>query len=318
MMNRIARSVLSLALSGGLVACGDDGNSGDGDGGTVIDASFAEQDSANFGRDGGPVEFFTELWYSVDDRLVQIVLNKGDGSVMEFKQTVVEGLPLGQNALTMLDDGSLLGARLSDEDDLTYLYHIATPPRAGEAVTPTALGIMSDSLMIEGLYTDCDGRVYGMDTGSDVSSSDGNRLLLFTADFLAGDFTYQIVSDLSSATVADIDDMGPAIVDNVIQDNPGLAIDSGTVYDFDYQSGTGTVAGAGGTWGIHALGAELFNDSVARLYVFNSDAELFEMDPVDYSLSSVLGTGPTDVDRFAGWSGLAGPLTECDSGFVID
>jgi hypothetical protein len=56
----------------------------------------------------------------------------------------------------------------------------------------------------------------------------------------------------------------------------------------------------------------LFTDSTARLYLFNIDAELFEADPVDLALSGVLVTGPTPAgDAPAGWSGLAGPLTEC-------
>ena len=315
-MKILAGSVLSFALA--TAACGDDGT-GQHIGGP--DASTGDQDAAtNSNADAAPnaVPIFTELWYSVDDRLVRIVLDATNGAVVEFTETMVAGLPVGQNGLTMLDDGSLLGARLSDADDLTYFYHIATPPRDGGAVSPVSLGTMADDLMLEGLYTDCDGRVYGMDTGTDTSSSDGNRLLRFTADYLAGDFTYQVVSDLSSATVADIDDMGPAIVDNVIKDNPGLAIDSGTVYDFNYETGTGTESGSGGTWGIHALGKELFTDSIARLYVLNSGGQLFEMNPSNYNLSSALGTGPTDVTGYAGWSGLTGPLTECDSGFVID
>ncbi len=303
-------------------ACGDDaGGNGGGDGGLDGDATPGQEDASVDNRPDAqpPLILYTELWYSVDDRLVRIVLSTADGSVVEFKQSTVAGLPLGQNAITMMDDGSILGARLSDDDNLSYLYHIAAPPRAGEpAVTPTALGVMKDDLMLEGLYTDCEGRLYAMDTGTDNGSSDGNRLLLFTGNPLAGDFTYQVVSDLSSATVADIDDMGPAIVNNEIIDNPGLAIDSGTVYNFDYQTGTGTVSGAGGTWGIHALGKQLFDDATARLYLLNRDAELFEMDPGNSSVSAVLGTGPTDVDGFSGWSGLAGPLTECDSGFEID
>ena len=313
-MKLVSFAILSSCLA--LGGCGDDAGM---DGGQAVDASPNDGDGAGNLPDGGqPVTLYTELWYSVDDRLVRIVLDTADGSVVEFQETIVAGLALGQNALTMLDDGSLLGARLSDADNLTYLYHVASPPRDSAAVTPTLLGVMSDDLRLEGLYTDCDGRVYAMDTGSDNSNSDGNRLLRFTGNPVASDFSYQVVSDLSAATVADIDDMGPAIVNNEIIDNPGLAIDSGTVYNFDYQTGTGTESGAGGTWGIHALGKELFVDQVARLFVLNRDGELFEMNPANSSLSGVLGTGPTDVQGFSGWSGLAGPLTECDSGFEID
>jgi hypothetical protein len=315
-MTFLKYTILSSILC--LGACGDDA----GGAGSGADASTSGEVDAsvnpNLPDAAPPVTLYTELWYSVDDRLVRVVLDTADGSVVEFQQTTLMGLALGQNAITMLDDGSILGARLSDSDNLSYLYHIASPPRDGGAVTPTLLGVMADDLRLEGLYTDCDGRVYAMDTGTDNSSSDGNRLLRFTGNPLASDFSYQVVSDLSSATVADIDDMGPAIVGNEIIDNPGLAIDSGTVYNFDYQTGTGTESGAGGTWGIHALGKELFVDGIARLYVLNKDAELFEMDPTNSTLSAVLGTGPTDVMGYSGWSGLAGPLTECDSGFEID
>lgn len=218
----------------------------------------------------------------------------------------------------MLEDGSLVMGRLSKADFKTYFYHVPVPPRDGSAITPVPLGIMIDDLMLEGLYTDCDGRLYGMDTGVDDGSAEGNRLLRFTGDFLAGDFSYVVVSDLATATVADIDDMGPAIVNNEIRDQPGLAIDTGQVHAFDFETGSGTMVGTGGTWGIHALGKQLFTDSTARLYVLSSDAQLYEMDPVSYTTSPSLGTGPTPNEGNAGWSGLAGPLTECDSGFVVD
>ena len=317
-MKLLKRSLLSFGLGLFVSGCGDPHIGGQD--ASLTDAAPSEVDASTTWRpDATPsIPIYTELWYSVDDRLVHIVLDPANGGVLEFKETIVAGLALGHNTLTMLDDGSLLGARLSKEDNLSYFYHIALPPRDGSPVTPQLLGVMPESIRLEGLYTDCDGRVYGMDTGTDNGDSNGNRLLRFTGNYLGGDFSYQVVSDLSSAVVADIDDMGPGIVDNAIKDNPGLAIDSGTVYEFNYETGTGTQAGAGGTWGIHALGKELFADSVARLYLLNSDAELFEMDPNNYSLSGVLGTGPTNVMGSAGWSGLAGPLTECDSGFEID
>lgn len=316
-----ALSSLLFASSLAVVACGGGGGASPdaGGGGSDGDAGSGADASSTPGADAAvAVPIFTELWYSVDDRLIRVVLDTADGSVVELVPTMLAGMEVGHNCLTMLDDGSLLGARLSEADGLTYLFHIAAPPRDGGTATATQLGVMPDTIKLEGLYTDCDGRVYAMDTGADASSSTGNRLLRFTGDFLNSDFNFTVVSDLSSATVADIDDMGPAIVDNEIKDNPGLAIDSGTVYDFDYETGTGTMSGAGGDWGIHALGKELFTDGTARLYVLNSNAELFEMDPNTYALSDVLVTGPGDVNGFAGWSGLAGPLTECDSGFDVD
>ena len=81
--------------------------------------------------------------------------------------------------------------------------------------------------------------------------------------------------------VADIDDMGPGITGNEISDNPGLAIDTSNIYAFNYESGTGSQVGNGGTYGIHALGGPLFTDGTARLYVLSIDAELFRFDPGD-------------------------------------
>jgi hypothetical protein len=175
---------------------------------------------------------------------------------------------------------------------------------------------MPEGIMLEGLYTDCDGRVYGMDTGVDDSSAEGNRLLRFTGDVTAGDFTFVVVSDLATADVADIDDMSPGIDDNQITDNPGLAIDTGNIYAFNYETGSGTQVAQAGTFGIHALGGPLFSDAVSRLYVLNENAELFQIDPIDFSSSGVLGTGPTPAQGPPGWSALAGPLTNCETGFT--
>ncbi len=305
---------LILALAG---ACAHDMGNGDGTGdggaGGDGDSGMGSQTDAKVSAPQ-----YAELWYSADTYLVYIPLDVDTGAAKPFVASPINGdLPLGQNAITMLDDGSLIGARLSKADSKTYFYYIADPPRDGSAVTPVPLGIMPDGLMLEGLYTDCDGRLYGMDTGVDDSSADGNRLLRFTGDFLAGDFSYIVISDLATADVADIDDMGPGIDNNEITDNPGLAIDTGNVYTFNYETGSGTPAGSGGTWGIHALGKDLFTDQLARLYVLTKDAELYEMDPVSYQLSGVLGTGPATAQGNAGWSGLAGPLTDCDSGFTI-
>lgn len=59
-----------------------------------------------------------------------------------------------------------------------------------------------------------------------------------------------------------------------------------------------------------------FSDGTSRLYVLNSNAELFELDPVGYASSGVLGTGPTPAQGTPGWSALAGPLTNCTTGFT--
>jgi hypothetical protein len=224
---------------------------------------------------------------------------------------------VGQNSITMLEDGSLFGARLSNTDFLTRFWHVPDPPRDGGAIVPVELGTMPESIMLEAVYTDCDGRLYGMDTGIHVSTTEGNRLIRFTGDYLAGEFDYEVVSDWSLGDVPDIDDLGPGIGGlGEITDNPGFAIDSGDVYLFDYGVGNGTLAGPGGTWGIHALGGALFDDGVSRLYLLDMDANVYEMDPVTYVVSGVLGTGPAVTNGLPGWSGLSGPLTNCISGFV--
>jgi hypothetical protein len=273
--------------------------------------------SLTVGSGGADVAQFAELWYSVDQLLVYVSISDVDGAVVQSQTSnITTSAELGQCALTMLADGSLLGARLSDNDQQTYLFHVPEPPRDGSDVTPVALGIMPDKIMLEGLYTDCDGRIYAMDTGVDASSSTGNRLLRFTGDVLQGDFSFAVVTDLGNADVADIDDMSPGIKNNTITDNPGLGIDSGEIYDFNYDTGTGTKVADGGTWGIHALGGPLFLDGVSRLYVLSQDADLYEIDPQTFTLSASLFTGPTPTKGHAGWSGLAGPLTDCETGFV--
>jgi hypothetical protein len=301
-----------------LAACGantgtdlDAGNGSD-DGGSGNDSGGGEPDAL-------VVPQYAELWYAIDDQLVYIPLDPATGDVVEFKASPITGITLapGQSMLTMLGDGSLMAGRQDQVANETTLFHIPSPPRDGSPAVAVPIGVMPNGINLEGLYTDCDDRLYGMDTGVNVSSAEGNRLLRFTGDYRAGDLTFVVVSDLENAVVADIDDMSPGIVDNEIRDNPGLAIDTSDVYVFDFETGTGTLAGRGGTWGIHALGKELFTDGKARLYVLASDATLYRMDPVTYELSPPLGTGPSFVSPNPGWSGLAGPLTACDSGFIL-
>ncbi|PRP91465.1 hypothetical protein ENSA7_82330 [Enhygromyxa salina] len=254
------------------------------------------------------------LWYSVEDRLMYIEIDENDGSVVQLvTSTITTPLVDGQNGLTMLEDGSLLGSRESANG--TQIFHVAEPPTEASEIEVEVIGNVPDNVRVEALYTDCQGLVYLMDTGVNVSSAEGNRLLRFTGDYLAGDLGFEVITDLQMASVADIDDMGPGI-DGMgeITDGIGFAIDSGHVYEFNYNTGTGTEIGSGGTWGIHALGGPLFTDGTARLYLLNMDAELFEADPVDLGLSPILVTGPTpNGDAAPGWSGLAGPLTECES-----
>ncbi len=287
-----------------------DGDSGDGDG---------DGDSGDGDGDGDPLPVdplwgSPNLWYSVEDRIHYIEISPADGSVVQLvTSTITTPLIDGQNGLTMLEDGSLVGSRESAEG--TQIYHIPEPPVEPSEIEVDILGMVPDNLRIEALYTDCQGLVYLMDTGVHVSSAEGNRLLRFTGDYLAGDLSYEVITDLQMASVADIDDMGPGIDDmGQITDGDGFAIDSGQVYDFDYNTGTGMLLGPGGTWGIHALGGPLFDDGVARLYLLDQEARLFEADPVTLALSDVLLTGPEPAgDAEPGWSSLAGPLTECES-----
>jgi hypothetical protein len=255
---------------------------------------------------------FPELWYSVDQSLVRVEL-AADGTVAKIQSSTSSlTLDSGQNAITMLKDGSILLSRLSSDDHQSHFFHIANPPRDGSPVTPKSLGVMPNKIMIEGLYTDCEGRLYAMDTGADDSSGTGNRLLRFTGDVTASDYAFVQVSDLATADVADIDDMGPGInSDNKIVDNPGLAIDTGDVYAFNFETGKGNKVGQAGTFGIHALGGSLFGDKKSRLYVMNDSAEIFELNPTTFAASNALGKGPKSDRGPSGWSSLAGPLTDC-------
>lgn len=270
--------------------------------------------STGWEEEPDPLWVNPNLWYAVENKLHYIEIDPADGTVVRLvTSTITTELIDGQNGITMLEDGSLLGSR--ERAGETQIFHVPEPPTEPSTIEVTVLGVVPDELRIEALYTDCQGLVYLMDTGSDTSSADGNRLIRFTGDYLAGDLAYEVITDLENASVADIDDMGPGIdEDGEITDGQGFAIDSGTVYDFDYNTGTGTSIGMGGTWGVHALGGPLFDDGRARLYLLDRDAELVEADPVDLTLSPVLVTGPApEGDAAPGWSSLAGPLTECES-----
>lgn len=261
-----------------------------------------------------------QLWYSIEDLLVYIELNQADGTVAQLVTSTILNDPtimgtINSCSLTMLPDGSLLGGR--GIGGQTRLFHIPQPPTGGEDVEVVALGDMPDNIYIEALYTDCDGRVYLMDSGEDSVSNIGNRLLRFTGDYLAGDLSYEVITDLMVAVSADIDDMAPGLdARGAVIDNPGFGIDSGSVYALDYTTGTGTMLGIAGTYGIHTLGGPLFDDGVSRLYVLNVDAEVFEVDPITLAPSPVLATGPSLASGGPpGDTGFAGPLTDCQTGF---
>lgn len=312
---------------------GDTGAGGDSDGdsdteggansdtGIVEDPDGGVEDSDTGPDTGHKAPIYPELWYASGNLLVYVEIDPSDGTVMQVVSSEISGVEMGFNSITMLEDGSLVGARISDGEISTRLYHVPDPPRDGSPVTAVDLGTMADSIGIEALYTDCEGRLYAMDTGVNIGSFEGNRLLRFTGDYLAGDFEYTVVSDLATADVADIDDMGPGIDgEGKIIDNPGMAIDTATVYDFNFETGQGTDMGGRvsdkDSWGIHTLGAPLFEDRTPRVYILNQDGELFMLDMAGYTLSQVLMQGPEVQGTQRGRSGLAGPLTECETGFT--
>lgn len=300
--------------------------------------STSENDSTDDGfifdlgspDDPDPVEPPTpSLWYAVSNMLVHIELDPAHGASAQANvHTITNDPPLlfddtVFSAITMLDDGSLLGARTTDEPadaQRTQLYHIPVLPTGGQTVQAVILGDLPNQIMIEALYTDCDGNVYLMDSGVDLGSSEGNRLLRFTGDFLNLDFSYAIITDLTNAMLEDIDDMSPGIDGNGdITDNPGLAIDTSNVYalDFTDNMGNGDFQGTAGTFGIHALGGALFDDGVSRLYVMDDDARLYLVTNLeDLTLSDPLVTGPPvpGAPR-RGMTGITGPLTDCVSAF---
>ena len=299
---------------------GDMTTTGDGDG-DMTTTGDGDGDMTTTGDGDGDVEppnpLWNEpnLWYSQEDKLVYIKLDPADGSVVELvNNTITTPLFNGFGGITMLDDGSLLGSRVL-EDVGTQIFYVAEPPLVQSEVEVEILGMVPDQLLIEALYTDCQGLVYLMDSGVDWSNAIGNRLIRFSGDYLGGDLSYEVITDLENAQVADIDDLGPGIDEmGEITDGTGFAIDSGTVYLFDYNTGTGDSLGMGGTYGSHALGGPLFDDLTARLYLLDIDAQLFEADPMTLDLSDVLVVGPPEVDApVPGWSGLTGPLTECET-----
>ncbi len=276
--------------------------------------------------DGDPLWHTPNLWYSVDKSLMYIELSPVDGSVVGLVHNALmadEVLFHGQNGLTMLEGGALLGSREAAMG--TQIYYVPDPPVLAD--TPAQaffLGMVPNDgqnqpIRVEALYTDCDGRVYLMDTGVDVTNSIGNRLLRFTGDYLAGDLAFEVITNLQNASVGDIDDMSPGIVNGEINDSQGFAIDSARLWQIDYTTGTGMqLSLTSGTYGVHALGGPLFDDGEPRLYVLsagnaNTGAQLFGISLGDYASSMPMVTGP-DLDLNVGvngWSGLAGPLTEC-------
>jgi hypothetical protein len=289
--------------------------------GSASESSESGSESTTGGSEN-PLWLNPSLWYSIDNRLMYLEIDPLDGSVVQLQVSTITADPalvLGQSGITVVldefDELHVLLTRINANSTKTELHHIANPPTDGSPVQADHLGTIPNNLKIEALYTDCQGLVYLMDTGSDVSNANGNRLIRFTGDYLAGDLAYEVITDLQNAEVADIDDMGPGIdAMGEITDGTGFAIDSGTVHLFDYNTGTGDVLGQAGTYGVHALGGPLFADATARLYVLDIDAHLYQADPLTLALSDILVTGPAPIGGgTAGWSGLSGPLTQCES-----
>ena len=295
--------------SGTESSTGDTMTTGDSDGTTTTTGDNGLWDMPN-------------LWYSVGGWLVYIEIDPMDGSVVQLVlNELIADVPLwdGQNGLTMLEDGSLLGSRERPEG--TQIYWVAEPPTIENSpAEAVVLGTIADEIRVEALYTDCDGRVYLMDTGVDTGSSEGNRLLRFSGDYLKGDLQFEVITDLQDASVGDIDDMSPGIDGDEITDGVGFAIDSSVLWQIDYTSGTGTnIAKTDGDWGVHALGGPLFDDMMPRLYILSRGAEdagpkLLEVNIMDFSAMLLIDGPLLDLNiGLSGWSGLAGPLTECMS-----
>lgn len=255
-----------------------------------------------------------ELWMvnTMPKQLFYFEISPSDGSVI--REAVSEltydatGLP---GAVTQLEDGSLLIATSSDSE--TSILYVEEPPKDGSPIAPTELGVVPDNLVIEALYTDCEGRLYAMDTGVNNTSAEGNRLIRFSGSVLTGDLSYAVISDLSEASVADIDDMAPGIDENGnITDNPGLAIDTRNLYTMNYETGTGSQLGTAGTYGVHVLGGDLFTDRQARVYV--SELETGSIILINLEDFSAISSFTSSAARAYG---LTGPLTECSSSFLM-
>ncbi|WP_152629937.1 HYR domain-containing protein [Haliangium ochraceum] len=265
------------------------------------------------------VPFGQELWYmSGSSQLVRVTLEP-DGSLEAFTSSVMQAgdsrtLPsTGSGILTVLADGSLLGAINSGPCSgfSSHLFHIAEPPREGGPAVYTALGVMPQGIGVEALHTDCDGRVYAMDTGVACHTQPGNRLLRFLGEVTAGDFSFDVVSDLSDG-VPDIDDMSPGLgPDGEILDNPGLALDSRELYTIDYQTGDNARLGfSAAYYGIHAFPGSAYADGRGRVYATSLDGQLYDISPSDGGTLHFLGTGPGSSYTLAG----AMP-PECQTGF---
>ena len=79
--------------------------------------------------DGLPDWAEAELWYCVGDQLVRVELDPATGDLVGITSSEISGLSYGQNAITMLNDGSILDVRLVHASGPSEFYYIADPPR---------------------------------------------------------------------------------------------------------------------------------------------------------------------------------------------
>ncbi len=264
------------------------------------------------------------MWYGHESRLVCIQLSS-DGQTAYFTESPLlqeNGNPMPSNtftSLTMLQDGSLILGTITGNSwpFVSKLYHIKSPQCNGNTSYAKLLGTMPDQIGIEALYTDASNRIYAMDTGEQVSSREGNRLLRFTGDVLNGDFQFEVITDLS-LSVPDIDGLGPGInkTNGWVVDTPGFAMDTYNVYNVDYVTGTFSYVGSSdGVYAIHAINGSWFSDGKSRLYVISGIPQageklstLYEINPDTGKTLLTLGSGPSGT-------GLTGPLPPGPSDF---
>lgn len=263
---------------------------------------------------GDVVAVGPELWFSVENSLVRVPLT-ADGRAERFEvHPLVAGIPGGMTSLTVLPDGGLLMARSPLGITATTFYHLPQPPRTddGTQVSPIVLGEVLGDILVEGVLTTCDGTLYVMDSATDPDAP-GSRVLRLTGDVTQGENGTAVARDLGP-TAPDFDDMAPNVVNNELVDNPGLVIDTGTLYQLDIPAGefASVREGLNGGLGVHTLGRQFFADDRARLYVISRVGDLFAVDPVTYE-SELLLQWPDRSDTFRAFTGLAGSLTPCSS-----
>ena len=285
------------------------------DGGIVLDLG-AIPDAPDVAPEAEP-----HLWYSLENSLVYIELDPSDGTVAEIISSTITNDPallsddpteVEFNSLTVLDGGGLLGARALEAppNSRTQMFYVEDPPVGGAPIEVEVLGDLAENIVVEGLYTDCNGRVYLMDTGPNDAVGGDGRFLRLTGDFVGGDLAFEVVADLDGvAQSPDLDDLSPGFdEEGNLRDNPGLSIDTGMLYTFDFTTGAAEPLTMAGFYGVHALAGGLFDDGVPRIYVIDLDGTLTYVDALTLSTSAPLGTGPVpDSAR----TGLAGPLTGC-------